>query len=373
MLRRSPVLIVGSSARYLAQSACRSGLHVHAADFFGDQDTRAAAASYERAIEFTPNALARATVEFRNRFPVQPACLVYGAGFEAAPNVLRRLQTAFRLRGNRPKVLQWLSRPRRFFGLLDRLGVPYPEVADQVAPLSGRDWLYKDAAGFGGERVGWARRGQKTSSSTYLQRFVPGRVYSATFAANGAKARRIGFNELLAVAPTCGDFRYAGAVSNASLTLEQTRKIDDYIDRVTGALRLRGFNGLDFVLDQGEPCVLELNARPTATLELYESNLPAGGLVSHLLACSDELPTVVRSDRIHATAIVHSDQDMQIGAVDWPEWTSDRPVTGTRIPARAPVCSVYADGHDRVAVYAALHARRADVRVRIDAAVRDAA
>jgi predicted ATP-grasp superfamily ATP-dependent carboligase len=130
---------------------------------------------------------------------------------------------------------------------------------------------------------------------------------------------------------------------------------------------------LDLVLDQGQPLVLELNARPTATLELYEERLPAGGFMSHWLACEGELPTVVETDTIRATAIVYSIEDTTIGAVEWPHWATDRPPESSKIRASEPLCSVHVATRDRAAVTGLLSVRRADIRARINQSARDAA
>ena len=44
-----------------------------------------------------------------------------------------------------------------------------------------------------------------------------------------------------------------------------------------------------------------------------------------------------------ASAIVYAPRDMPaLAALDWPEWTADRPGIGTRFKAGDPVCTVLA-------------------------------
>lgn len=372
MIRQQPVVVVGSTARYLAQSARRCGFDVYAVDMFGDRDLRTAAAHNGHATGCTPTEVANAAVALCEQAAIQPAGMVYGAGFEGAPRVLSKLATLFPLHGNRPAVLRWLRAPTRLFPLLDQLRIPYPRVLMQ-APRRPEHWLQKNSTSFGGTGISTACNVQMVSRDTYFQHYVPGKVYSVTFAANGKAARLIGFNELLAVSPQAGDFRYAGAVSNACLGSEQTNVVAGWVDRLTTRLKLRGINGLDFVLDNGQPLMLELNARPTATLELYDQQLEAGGFMSHWLACNGELPTLVGSEVVHATAVLYGSEDMTIGGIEWPSWTADRPVAGTRIRASEPLCSVHVATRDRAAVTGLLHVRCADIRARISQSARDAA
>jgi predicted ATP-grasp superfamily ATP-dependent carboligase len=46
-----------------------------------------------------------------------------------------------------------------------------------------------------------------------------------------------------------------------------------------------------------------------------------------------------------AGAIVYAQHDIPAApAFDWPEWTADRPVAGSRVGAEQPLCSVFARG-----------------------------
>jgi uncharacterized protein len=46
-----------------------------------------------------------------------------------------------------------------------------------------------------------------------------------------------------------------------------------------------------------------------------------------------------------AGAIVYAPRDILAAPTfDWPEWTADRPVPGSRVEAEQPLCSVFAWG-----------------------------
>jgi predicted ATP-grasp superfamily ATP-dependent carboligase len=113
---------------------------------------------------------------------------------------------------------------------------------------------------------------------------------------------------------------------------------------LVAATGLTGVNGLDFILDGDMPLVLEVNPRPTATIDLYDADIEAGVVALHLRACRGELPAapVLRQPRAHA--IVYAATAVRVPPrLSWPGWCTDLPEAGTVIPVGAPVCSVHGE------------------------------
>jgi len=156
----------------------------------------------------------------------------------------------------------------------------------------------------------------------------------------------IGFNEQwTAGIAQCAPFCYGGAVSGIALPAALQARIATLLGRLTRATGLVGLNGLDFILDAGgEPYVLEMNPRPTATIDLYEAEFAQGLLALHLRACRGELPEIRQAQRSRAHAIVYAAQALRVPArMRWPQWCTDIPEGGSLVPAGAPVCSVHAE------------------------------
>jgi len=343
---RPYLVVVGTSARSLAEAGARAGYRVAAADCFGDEDTRDAAgmvalASMER--ESTLAAAAFALHPWSTRRPR----LVWGAGFEGAGHLLRKLQRSFRLCGNTPFVMDLPGEPRRLFELLDTLCIPHPEVSF-AAPDAPREWLRKHAAGYGGMGVFDATYagGDGPWPAAYWQRRIVGEAFSVTFAADGGQALVMGFNTLAQRRQGPRPYVYQGAITGHVLDDQQRGLVEDYVARLTRSLGLRGINGMDFVLDGDEPLFLELNARPPASLELYDPDLPGGAMACHLEACEGRLPVMgpVAGGVIRGHRILYAGHDMEVPAIHWPAWMKDRPAPGTRVPAGEPICSIHGDG-----------------------------
>lgn len=343
-----PYLIVSASGRALARSAQRQGISVVVLDLFNDVDTRAIALA-SRACAGRHGRFHRSHVvsAARELAPVGGyAGLVYGSGLESRPALLRSLSRECAVVGNSVETVARAKDPDVFFPLLNRLGIEYPEVS-MTAPKNLQGWLAKRIGGAGGAHVRSAHLGWPHRDRRYFQRFQPGRVMSALFLADGLRAQLIGLNEQWqAILSRTVRFAYAGAVTVNDVPETVYATVSRAAARLTESLGLRGLNGLDFILEAGVPYVLELNARPTATLDLYDDAVPDGLFAQHLHACAGrlEMGAVPRS-AVRAHAIVYATAAWRVPeAFDWPEWATDIPVSGSVIAAGAPICTVHAKG-----------------------------
>lgn len=345
------LLVIGNSVRYLAQSAAARGLRVCGIDQFADLDTRDAC----QVLLQRPSASAILDAVRDAAVPVASAWC-YGAGFEGLGGELERIAQRHTLYGNEPRVLRLLADPSRLFELLAMLEIAHPPV-QWGRPTTG-SWLHKAAARCGGVAVRWADRSRPDDDATgYYQRYLNGPLCSLVFAADGETLRVIGCNRLVARYPAAGDFRFAGVIGGLRVADDQFERMTLVARRLTRALGLRGVNGIDFVLQRGEPVFLELNPRPPASLELYESALEAGGIGTHLRACRGELPAAPAGQLIHGMRVVYARRRTAIGVVAWPEWASDLPAPGQVLAGDAPLCSVHASGRDLESVAALLRQR----------------
>jgi predicted ATP-grasp superfamily ATP-dependent carboligase len=330
-------------------------------DFFADQDTRAVARQVESVtaaggLRFDRRALLRAA----DRLAPRPAPLVYGAGFEGRPGLLARLASGRELLGNPADVIASVRDPRQFFPLLSRLDIPYPEIRfgtpDEVA-----GWLVKAPGGAGGTQVRHATR-RPIRVGCYYQRLQPGEASSVLFLADGRRARVVGFNRqwVRPLPPHC-PFLYGGAVGTAPLPASVASAIEERLDALVRATGVVGLNGLDFLLDGDRWAALELNPRPTATMELYDPDYPDGLFRLHLLACRGSLPvaqTIPVVARAHA--IVRAPAVWEaMPAFRFPAWCRDIPMPGTRVAPGHPVCSVHAEAASPDLAVAIVEDRRA--------------
>lgn len=356
----TPFLIVAITGRALAASAVRGGHRAIVLDCFADRDTGAVAPACrsvvsERGIRFDPRGLLASA---RSLAPGSP--LVFGSGFEGRPGLLRRLAAGRTVYGNSPDVVAGVRDPRRFFPLLGRLGMAYPEVR-YVRPAEPGGWLVKRAGGAGGAHVRHADAGRPPADG-YYQRLERGATLSVLFLADGRRARILGFNRQWTAPVRPGlPFLYGGAVGGLRPAPAVRREIAAALDALVAATGLVGLNGLDFILRGTRWLVLELNPRPPATAELYEPDYPRGLFDRHLRACRGELPERPAPPRaVRAHAIVHAAAPYRAEReFRFPPWCRDIPAVGTPFQPGDPVCTVHASAADEAGALALLRRRQA--------------
>ncbi|CAO3427081.1 ATP-grasp domain-containing protein [Azospirillum endophyticum] len=343
------IAVVALSARALAASACRGRRRVAAIDLFADADTAAMAdlclALPSRRLRI-PGAALRRTLAVPNlrRLP-----LVYGAGFEDCPDLLAALARDRPVIGNSAETVKRLKTPMAFAALLARLGIPHPEVTASP-PTDAGDWLMKRVGASGGAHI--RPVASRLPAGHYAQRRMAGRPVSLLFLADGCRVTPVGFSRQWA-APTAGQpYRYGGAAGPlppSPLSGKIAAAMIDAASRITAAVGLVGLNSADFlVAGSAGWCLLEINPRPGATLDLFDRPPMPSLLDLHLNACAGDLPAELPPlAGCRAALVVYASAPVPLpDRLHWPEWSADRPRTPALVPAGAPLCTVIADAAD---------------------------
>lgn len=338
------VLIAALSGRALAASARRGGYVPLVVDFFADQDTVAVSAAQVRLTGSLAHGMDAGEVLAALETlaaPQQPLGVVCGTGFEDRPDCLARITERWKLFGNSPAIVARAKDPLAFAELARDCGLPHPETS-LASPADASGWLRKRRGGSGGSHVRPPRNGT-LAPNWYFQRRIDGTPVSALVLADGRRADVLGFSSQWA-SPVVGQpFRYGGAVRPAPLAPVVAEALAAAAERLAEAIPLVGLNSVDFLVDGNEFCLLEVNPRPGATLDIFEP--PDGSLFAlHLAACEGELPLKTPSfGGAAAAAIVYAEHDVPLlPHLDWPDWTADRPHGGIAVQAGDPLCTVRA-------------------------------
>ena len=357
-------LLVALSGRALAVAASRAGRRAVVADLFGDSDTRASAEA-SLVVEgdfddgFDDAALLAAAARLAPA-STPPRCgLVYSSGLESRPDLLARLAEGRRLYGNTPATVSRTKDPKDFFALLDRLGLPYPEIA-AAPPADPAGWLVKRIGGSGGGHVAPAQAGARVDGDCYFQRRLAGGPIGASFLADGKRALLLGFSEQWS---TPGSYRFGGLLQPAAIDASVAAAIPAALDALTRELGLVGLNSLDLIVDGEDYAILEVNPRPGANLDIFDGADPAGLFGLHVGACEGRLPPRwTPPPRATAMSVLYAERPLRVPLqVIWPDWVADRPAPGARIEQGAPICTVLAVAPSRAAVREAIGARTAQV------------
>jgi len=337
------MLIVGVSGRALAASARRGGFAPLVADAFGDADTLAVAESHVHADLMERPLDADKVIAALTALVGARDCegVVCGSGFEDRADLVARIGERWRLIGNSAETIRRLKEPLTFAAICRVAEVPHP--ATSIMPPTDRTgWLVKRRGGAGGLHVRPAGDAE-ADEGVYFQRRVEGEPVSALLLGNGRHVLVLGFSRQWAAPSRRHPYRYGGAVRPATVANDMKEKIIDAVGRIATLVPLKGLNSADFLVDGETYHLLEINPRPGATFDLFESD-GTSLFALHVESCAGSWPTVLpKFNDAMAGAIVYAERGISsVPALDWPEWTADRPRAGSSIKPGQPLCSVFA-------------------------------
>ncbi|MBD9363291.1 ATP-grasp domain-containing protein [Methylomonas fluvii] len=343
------LLVIAKSARMLVQMCVDSGCEVVAIDCFADSDTRQMAKQTYQVASLAWDDIRAAVTAVREVHGLGE--LVYGSGLETYPETLSCLERDWRIIGNSAATFQRVQDKHDFFARLDSLSIRHPPVMF-TKPEDDFDWLLKPWCGEGG--LGIRRSNNDEFADGYWQRYIEGRSMSVLFVASSGGVELIGFNEQWAAKSDGGQsFLFEGIASHAKVSRSVQSEIADWLDRLVNVYGLRGLNSMDFMLRAGKCYVLEINARISASAQLYGKSL----LLKHLQACQNSRDTDVGlSTEPSAYQIVYAQKKVTIPErLVWPDWAVDRPNPGAIVATGEPICSIIATGKNSGQVLDNLH------------------
>ncbi len=389
------ILLAGVSVRALAESAARAGYGVMGVDAFSDLDLRAIAVAAVRCHPYS----ARDAARLARDAPCDT--VIYTLNFENDPIAVRELLRSRRtwrgrrmvrkrtLWGNSPAVIRRVRNPVRLARVLARLGFAVPAVR-ATAPVArtggaargARDeWLLKPKASGGGQGVVTWHPGDRVPRGFVLQERMRGIPGSIAFAANGRDVVPLALSRQLIGNRSLGatGFRYSGSVlvppGDAMLPrdAEILARATELARAVTRAFGLVGVNGIDFIARGGVPYPVEVNPRPTGSMELAERAYGISIFATHVQAIRGKLPAfdLVR-ERLAGggrgrgvalavgKALVYARRTKKMP--DTTRWLADQtvrdiPPPGSMIAAGRPICTVFAEGRSGAACLDRLIAR----------------
>jgi uncharacterized protein len=369
--------VISVSSRMLAELAVRAGYDVVALDRFGDLDLQRLCPSVSVLRDLGGRGGMGALVGAAER--VDAPSVIYGAGLENQPRLVARLASGRTLLGCAPETLARVRHPASLGASLRAAGLSYPtSFGARDAPRRAersRRWLRKPVRGGGGRGVReW--RGGALRGEVVVQERISGLACSAAAVADGRSATLLGVSEQLIGHRGFGTRGYAwcGNVVPPRLGETQRRELAVAARTICAhlalAFGLRGLFGVDLVWDGERAWVIEVNPRPTGSLECVEAAHGVGVFGAHLEACEGRLPSIPLAParrRAAGKAILFATQDLRVGDTrGWPaRGIRDVPHPRERIAAGHPVCTLVSVQESPDVVLADLEARAAALRAEL--------
>lgn len=372
------VAVAGLSARWLAEAAAEAGWRVIALDLFGDLDTRRLAQAWH-------------PIGRPGRFRIDAAMLreglaaardagacgwIGGSGLEAEPDLLEAGGPRLPRWGMDAAAVARLRTPAVFFDTLARLGLAHPPLAWE-APAEPAGWLYKRASGCGGAEVRPAVGITRRHADGYFQRLVPGSSMSALCLADGRRACLVGLQRQASRALRPGLPHVFAGIAGPVPDDALAQQVEAALAQLTPAFGLRGLLSLDFILAEGRLLWLEINPRPSASMQLHRQAWPGGLLAAHREALAGRLPATPpqRDGYWHGVDTVFAERDGHLPLAAASRLAADPaccdlPAPGSRFAAGDPVCSLRARAPSAEALSAALRPAHSAVSALITPRVR---
>lgn len=368
------VILVGASVRSLAESVISDGQVPFCVDYFADSDLRwrlecINAADNLRTIRSYSEVVA-AISDCDLNVPI-----VLAGGAECDTVLTTQLSKHRTIAGMPPEVVKQLRSPEVVFQVLRDAGCRVPDW--QLAANTDRltfdpvKWLVKDMSSSGGLAVFATDACATLSNNQFLQRRLAGTCFSASFYSEsdalGESPVLLGVTIQLSGqrALNCDGFKFCGNVG----PVQPSKNLRNQVCRAAAALaskfQMRGVWGIDFILNNNEAWIIEVNPRVTASHELHEKRLMPGGseCCSHVQLQlrsvgqgpkTVNLKTKTASSQI-ARMVVYASESLMISEATQTQltkfvrhetedpscWIADIPQCSANVNAGDPLCSVY--------------------------------
>jgi len=236
----------------------------------------------------------------------------YSGGFENQFDIIAKLEQQFELLGNRPEALKQVRDPFRLQEIVNNAGLKMPEMLSPgTTPDPKLQWLRKAVKSGAGARIKPWKKVVPNDPNYIVQQKIDGPPQSVSFVANGREARIFAYSEQIIGDEAFGasGYRYVGNLILPQPDKGLIEKLSRLANDLTRAFNLVGLNGIDFILHENEPYILEVNPRFSASMEIYEDALGQSIFDWHIAGSRGEpLPDIptLPSTEVHGKASVGS-------------------------------------------------------------------
>lgn len=301
------VLMIGNSVRNIACSAKKAGYIVYALDLFGDVDMQKCANKAQLLVNKSMNELQDLVESFGD-----VDAIILGSGFETL-----KLKNTL---NNIPKIAEEAADKLKLPEKLNSLGIPHP-MTEPIDKADGLDFplMIKPRAGSGGMRNVIVRNEaemnyfRKFDSHDFIaQEFIEGVPCSASLISTGDDAVVVALNEQLIGIPwlTRMPFAYCGNITPSHTKFNE--EMMQYAKQIAIEFKLRGSNGVDFIMTDKGIHVLEINPRFQGSLDTVELSTGLNIFDAHVKSFEGELPQLRESGCFAAKAIIFAEKELVI-------------------------------------------------------------
>lgn len=368
--RPGRVLVVGQNVRHIASSAARAGCVVFAADCYSDLDlSESVSRSFQLDCDPSiPGDLAKVAENLIRRVLDRDSidALVLGPGIEEM-----RIE-GVEVLNNPPEKISRVSDKLWLARWLEREGfaaVPTCPIGED-GDFWGFPLMVKPRKGAGGAENRLVTNDEdlaRLEGDLIGQEMVEGIASSVSLIADGDGAVAISTNEQLIGTDWLGGsgFRYCGNISPLGLVPDDSvvAEMIKIAEEIAIRLHLVGSNGIDFILTESGPVVLEVNPRFQGSLDAVEISTGMNVFRAHQLSFDGTLPEMPKPRGFGGRGVLFAKDDLKI-EVDlrgFTRWVADVPRPGSFAKKGDPVSSILSFGENRKTAMDLLQSRSSAV------------
>ncbi|HDS46016.1 MAG TPA: ATP-grasp domain-containing protein [Methanomicrobia archaeon] len=375
------ILALGFSVRHIVCSGQRAGYEMSAADAFGDVDTRGSARNFYL---LDPDDLHKGLTILEDVKGLVDG-VIMGSGFESAD--YRSLSDTARgkILGNRPEKTRVVADKVWLAACLDELGIPHPRTVSGRAitalcaqkrriPLA-YPVVAKPAQGGGGTANFFCQtekeliRSAKARPDFLYQDYVKGQHASVSVLLSNQEAVSICLNEQLLGMKSLsapGPLVYCGNIT--PMAAPRSTEVCKLAEDLTAELGLIGSNGVDVVLSDDGPVVIEVNPRVQGSLDTVELATGLNLVDAHVRAVAGELPARIAVKRYAAKMIVFAARDGLVTAdlTGGGSGIVDIPARGRTVHQGEPIATGIGVGRSRADACTTAMARVARIQAAVN-------
>lgn len=275
---------------------------------------------------------------------IKPDALVLGTGMEEID------VHGIRVLNNSSKKIHQVSDKAWLANWLEKKGFPFiPTIGiDDIKKFPVIVKPKKGAGGYGCKL--FDREGDIIlNDELIIQPWIRGRPASASVISDGQDSITIALNEQLIGTEWTGskDFLYSG---NLTPLDPDCPEISSMAEDIISELGLIGSNGIDFILTERGPIVVEVNPRFQGSLDSIELSTKINVFRAHLRSFDGILPDKPLQNTSAGRAVIYARENIFVEKKMNGKWKRDVPKPGTWIKKGMPFCSILAQGNNRAAV-----------------------
>ncbi len=295
--------------------------------------------------------------------------ILIGGGLDDRPDLWQRISDIGTLLGNKPELISDLRNREKLYSLAKRIGFRIPDfeifneqsnIEDLIEKI-GIPCIVRRLESGGGLDI--YRCNNKKEAificQSMLSQYKQGAIMSyeqgipssVCTASTSFQTTPIAYNEQLL--RTKGSFcpyqfGYCGNITPMTLSKSLKQTLDDQFSELGEKLGILGLNGFDFVLNQDEACIIELNPRFQGSLEPIELSYDINLVSIHYNCFFDQLPNITHPKRVAVRKILYTPEQVRIP--DFSELVAtDRPIKNVILQKGSPMISVLTSGYTKKA------------------------